>query len=211
MAVNVRNAAGKTVLHEAAQYSQSPIARMLVKRGANPRVASYGSYSPVQLAARNSDYDTMKILLDAGGDPNELMSYGDGRYPVLLHAASLGNVDTVQALLDGGASMKPRDMYGNNALMRACSKRSSMHDGTVEVLLEAGTDVNAQNEYGDTALILATSMGSYGTVRSLLRHGAERLTLNKHGHAAIWYAQRTYDQELTGLLLTTDRNSDGKR
>ncbi len=80
----------------------------LLKGGANPNLKTEKSKTALITLIDNGDdsigiKDAIKILIDAGADPN--LGDSDG-LPPLFYAADLFNVEAVKALIDNGADVK---------------------------------------------------------------------------------------------------------
>lgn len=91
----------------------------------------------------------LKILVDAGADPNAGDSSGR---TALMQASNYGNEDAVLLLIDRGAIVNQKDYNGRSALMYAangkyvrCDPSSAGH----------GADVYARDLDGKTAVDLA--------------------------------------------------------
>lgn len=94
-------------------------------------------------AAWNNEPGMVKLLLEAGADPN-----GTRNHPVLTSAAYRGTVRSIQLLLaHPKIEVNKRDIDGQTALLVA-AKRG--HTRIVELLLEAGADPSLKNERGET-------------------------------------------------------------
>lgn len=70
-------------------------------------------------ALEAGDLEQARMLLNQGGDPNDL---GQGGLTPLMLAASLGDVDLVQALLDAHADPGFRDAMDETALLKAAAQ-----------------------------------------------------------------------------------------
>lgn len=93
----------------------------------------------------------MKILLDAGADP-DLVNSG-GLTP--LHMASHGGrLDAVSALLAGGASPNAKTATGQTPLHFAANAKNNKE--VVLALLNAGANASAEDSGGHTPVMYAT-------------------------------------------------------
>src|SRR6266540_1982963 len=68
--VNVRGAAGQTLLHDAVGKSNAHAVRLLLGLGADVDAVSAEGNTPLVYAASRYNYDMAKLLLEAGADPN---------------------------------------------------------------------------------------------------------------------------------------------
>ncbi len=96
----------------------------------------------MRTAARNGDLRIVKMLVEAGADPN-----GTKNSPPLTSAAYRGYGRIVEYLLaQPNIEVDKRDIDGYSALMHAADRG---HTKVVELLLKAGANPDAVNKYGD--------------------------------------------------------------
>jgi uncharacterized protein len=107
-------------------------------------------------AIRNNQLSTVRILLEAGANPN-LKEEGGWEYPPLMIALNWANVDYAifQALLDTGSDINDSSSRGETVLMLAILK---LNLKAVRELLKLGVDINAKDIHGQTALYYAKEM-----------------------------------------------------
>ena len=117
--------------------------------------------TPLMRAARNGDFAAMRILLDAGADPNLTQPKGS-------------NALTMSAGLGRGLGVFAKD-YGTEADLREATK----------LLLDRGVDVNHANDDGLTAIHLAAQAGLDSVVTLLAERGATLDTKDKKGRTPI--------------------------
>jgi uncharacterized protein len=186
---------GTTALHWAARWDNLETARLLIRGGADARLANHDGATPMFLAAQNGSALMVAELLQAGVDANApVLSHGE---TALMLAARSGSVDAVKMLLDHGAQINAKDsLRGTTALMWAAEQG---HVGVVELLAARGADVRAQSEVlrtlkrrglgyaaakdqggpdapikgGLTPLLFAAREGSIDCVRALTTAGAD--------------------------------------
>ena len=101
---------GFTALHYAAFFGQEDAARLLVERGAEVDVVARNEsihVTPLHSAAAGSHPGIVKLLLEAGADPNASQ---DGGFTPLHSAAQNDDRESVEALLAAGADpARPTD------------------------------------------------------------------------------------------------------
>jgi cytohesin len=206
--IHCRNIEGNTALHEAA-YARVPAAlKMLLEAGADPNATNKYGKTPILNASKvvyyldpttfsldtksyfqdEESYDCIKLLLEAGADPNV---QDDEGCTAMQNVSEAGSEGCVKLLLTSGADLNIHDKKGISALEKASAKGSI---DCVRLLLAAGADFNAQNTSGGTALQQASWAGSLECVKLLLESGADINPLGNEGsvlHAAAPYPEIT--------------------
>jgi ankyrin repeat protein len=116
--------------------------RRLLKQGidVNARTTAMYGLTALTLASSAGNTVIVKLLLDAGADPN-LESY-EGITPLMR----AGNADICRMLLAAGADAKAADDHGNTVLMWPSEAECC------RLLLEAGARADALNRFGTGAL-----------------------------------------------------------
>ena len=170
-------------------------------RNPGPQARDARGNSPLMYAAALGSLESMRILLDAGADPNTANAFaatplmwcaGDaakvelllskgakvnvrsslGRTPLLIAAAYDGATEAARLLIKKDADVNARDKSGMSVLEQAAS---SNHIDLVRLLLEKGANVNAKDDGGYTPLLSAAGNGDRNAelVKLLLDHGAK--------------------------------------
>ncbi len=160
-----------TALSLAARDGHEGIVRVLLEHKAD---ANRGY--PLLFAMDKGRINIVKILIEAGADPNEADNFG---HSALMEAAMLGYTQTVRLLLKAGADINHADHEGNTALIWAATRG---YIDIVKMLIERGADINHTNDGGNDALILSlinmTRLPDsfyaqlLATARLLIEHGA---------------------------------------
>jgi ankyrin repeat protein len=152
--------------------------------------------TPLMLAAASSAPkagDAVRILLQAGGNPNLLSTRGDA---ALWFAAAAGNTHGMRALLDAGA---PPDRPCTNGITPICEAAAGRNVNGVRLLLHFGASPHpvAINEADEPVeptysfripLFAAATSGSAACVQLLLSAGARIATLDINGANALMHA-----------------------
>ena len=170
--VTVADRLGRTALHASVETNRLDLARALLAAGADvdaqftDRVpALRGDYisrapfkdaTPFWIAARDSNVEMMRLLLEAGANPHQTNAYGS---TPLMVAAGLGGSDarrppdhrvfeTVTLLLELGSDVAAATPSGQTALHGAASMwertRSSSCSSTTAPMSTPRTDANAR-------------------------------------------------------------------
>ena len=123
--------------------------------------------TPLALACANGNAEMIRLLLDAGADPNSVDPAGE---TALMMAARIGNLDAVKVLLDRGAVLDARDReFEQTALMVAVREN---HPEVVRLFVERHADVNARTRTGRApAWVLPNSVPGFGHGIGIVRGG----------------------------------------
>jgi hypothetical protein len=140
----------------AASKGRSEATLLLLASGADPKrqVAPYG-FSSAILAIRENHIETLSVLLEHGGDPNETDRMG---WRPLHHTIGphYERPDAIRALIQHGAVVDSRDGLQRTALHRAAGFG---HAESVRVLLAAGADPSLRDMHGYSAIQRAIVAG----------------------------------------------------
>lgn len=159
--VALRNAAGDTPLHRAAEKAMRALVESLLARGADVNARSKNGETPLHLAALDADPSVAVLLLAAGADPRARNSDGES---VLMWAALSGHIVVAQRLLERGADPNVPDRKGSLPLHAAAD---GGHLELVRLLLPRTREPQAKNAAGRSPLDYARSNG-YAQIEKLL-------------------------------------------
>jgi ankyrin repeat protein len=214
--VNAVSELGHTPLILAAMSGHSSeIVRLLLSRHANPKqVAQADRMSPLIGAAKAADLDSIRQLVEAGGDVN---GADLGGMTPLIYAAANGNLPAVQLLLAKRANVNavsappgtiPNSHVKNGitqignftALLAAAATSGSAP--IVEALIAAGADVNAADARKMSVLMtaVATDHGDPAIVRSLIAKGADLAAKDLNGETALDWALKAGNTPEVAML-----------
>ena len=167
-------------------------------RRGQPPPKDGGALTPLIYAVRANDLDSVKVLLAAGADVNQVTGYG---WSALLVATQNRYYRLGAFLMDHGADVNLANKGGWTPLYLATDNRNIEsgdypvrkgdldHLDFIKLLLDKGANVNARmkdstetrtvftnqwlNENGATAFLRASQSGDIALMRLLLAHGAD--------------------------------------
>lgn len=169
------------------------IMKLLISRGIDINVRLVDGATTLHTAALVGDIETVRILLDAGADPNAV---DDCNRKPLWFAARNNRVNIVKSLLEMTTNINDQVYNGHTCLTSAARWG---HTNCVKLLLEAGAEIWSQESgpqflepekrlpwYGCDALWWAVDDLDTEDVRIVLAAGAERGERTPEGGYAGW-------------------------
>ena len=171
---------GSRALHRAAQCGHTNIIRLLLDHGAmvDPQKENSLGLTPLLLAIKNNQYDSVKLLIERGADMDrDSEPYG----PPLMQAIRwLENESIVRLLLERGADPNTETAFGHggNALHEAVSRprffcEVALGSKIIRLLVAKGAKLETKDHNGRTPLLLTVRRGETYYVRLLLKLGAD--------------------------------------
>jgi ankyrin repeat protein len=204
--VNAPGKDGTPALHWIVRVDDLETAQLLIRAGADVKLADRYGVTPLYLAAVNGNAAMIKLLIDAGADPNSVDPTGE---TTLMAAARIGDLESVKTLLDRGAKVDTADAtYQQTALMIAVRED---HADVVRLFIERGANVNAKTRTGQTpGWILPNSVAGFGFGKGIIRGGlpADRGSryFTPGGLTPLLYAARDGRLEPAKLLVAAGAN-----
>ena len=217
------------ILCHAVRTEDPDFAKMLIDAGADVNVKINWGWTPLFLAASNSQIEIAQLLITAGADVNSrdpdgttllMIAARNGHTEIarlfiaecvdvnarnnchntaLMMALENGYIGTAQLLIAAHADVDASDSDGHTALMFAA------YTGRTEIaqlLIAAHADVNASDNNGGTALMFAAENGYIGTAQLLIAAaGADVNDTNNQGMTALMWAAETGHTEIVRLLI----------
>lgn len=153
-------------VYPARNLNRSEVAAALAQ-GADPNMKTVKGVRSLSWAAHVGDIETMRLLLDAGADPN----CTGGWLPALQLAAGGGHAKAVDLLLDRGAD--PNDYPDRHESWSLVLAVSDKHVATVRSLLAHGANPHSRDRDGATVLELARRHGNPALITHLKQAGAK--------------------------------------
>ena len=96
--VNTVDGDGRTPLHKAARWGCEAVARLLIKRGADPGATDRDGWTPLHKAAARGHEGVARILLEAGADPEAPTGISSLPMPTKYHQTALQLAATIISL-----------------------------------------------------------------------------------------------------------------
>lgn len=123
-------------------------AQLALNMGADPNFADEKGRSPVYILAESIWTDWLKMVLEAGGNPNEQEKPEDGGEPVLFSAiGGLKPLEHTKVLVDYGADINLKDNSGIDSILYSAYVTEY---GVTLWLAENGADICTKDTLGGT-------------------------------------------------------------
>jgi len=209
--VNAVTKRGRSALLLAAMSDKSAgIVRLLMAKGADPKVVDVVKVNALNAAVRGDDLETIKIIVDAG-IAIEVPDF-TGSTP-LIGAAFNGNVPAVRLLLAKGANVNA--VSGDGSFQKVKAGTIALGNWTpllaaatfgspemIAVLLDAGANINARDVRGMTPLMLAvaTDRQNPDVVRALIDRKADVNVRSSAGETALDWARKIGNPSVARML-----------
>lgn len=164
--VNGTDIMGRTALAWAACRGDERAIVILLRYGAKVNTLDIQNSAPVCHAADRNHATCVRLLLEAGADPDIAASLGHKvGGPLNCAARNASDPLVLKSLLDFGANPDASGIDGMTALIHA-SRRDMT--GFAVLLLEYGADINAKSVTGQTPLATAIANNSHNILQLLL-------------------------------------------
>ena len=161
-AVYVTDAQGRTALDWATARAQLEDIAVLLSSGADPNNMDITGRTPVHHAMDSDSIPCLRLILEAGGNPNPTFPKGMFRSSALTAAARLGNWEMIKLLLQFDADPNACNPEGVTSLGNVA--RFSTAECAL-LLLEYGADLNAIASNGMTPLTTAIVHNNHPVLR----------------------------------------------
>ena len=155
----------------------------------------YG-YTPLHRAAQASQLDLVRLLLEAGADPNV---HENHMWTPMHEAAARGELEIVKELLNHKANpevFQDRKWSPLRLALQAC------HSHVAEFLFDVeGVNIESLDIIGETPLHEAAYRGLLDMVQELVQRGAVPERPNHHGTTPLLYAAERGHPDVVKFLL----------
>lgn len=192
---------GKTALYYAVIRGKTETTKQLLTRKPNLEVRDHKEqYTPLHQAARASNIGLLRILLEAGADPNVREIH---RWTPLHEAAARGELKIIQDLLRHGADPDPLEEHRRSPLRLAITENRI--DVARLLLKTEGVNIDSVDFIDETPLSEACRRGQLGIVEELTQRGAVVDRPNDAGLTALHFAAQNGHVEVVKFLLDSCR------
>ena len=205
---NISDTDGDTSLHAAVHGNcTSNILQEIITHEVLLDAQNIYGRTALWLACSYRQQDSVKILLEAGSNPNTSDDDGD----TCLHAAVIGNCNKkiIHKIIDHGANVNATNKDNNTALMIACANKN---EGAINVLLNANADPNIADDLNsDTSLHKAVKGPgdcSKEVLQAIIDHGVELNATNKANDTALMIACWKKNEGAINVLLNARADSN---
>ncbi|GAB1197569.1 hypothetical protein APSETT444_006866 [Aspergillus pseudonomiae] len=219
VSIDPKDRAGRTPLHHAVVKDQKEVVRILLAAGgdiettdladhillmfAAPRRdnrKNRSGHTPLIAAIEAGNEAMVKLLLDAGADPNHTTD----DYAPLTSAIRAHSMSIFTMLLDKVSDLDHADGRGETPLMHA----AKWHDGMAKLLLERGARWDVENRNGETAMSIASQQANEPLLRLLLEKIPGQEYVNAKGHGLLYFAAESNleggDESMVRFLLARE-------
>lgn len=161
-AVHVMDAQGRTALDWATARAQLSDMRLLTARGSPVNTLDVRGRTTILHAVDSHDDDALRIILEAGANPNPKVPKGLFRSSPLTAASFGGLVGMIKLLVEFGAKVDERNPEGRTALQAV----ASMHNiECANILLTCGADLDYITKNGHSPFTTAIMCNNHGMLK----------------------------------------------
>ncbi|XP_063079590.1 ankyrin repeat and SOCS box protein 2-like [Engraulis encrasicolus] len=195
--LNKPNDEGWIHLHEVAYYNAVGCSKLLLQ--AFPDLVNKRndkSQTPLILAVGRKNLACVKLLINAGGDPNIANNAGE---TAVYKACEKGTEEILDAVLKAGGNPCRANIARNTPLHEAVGTKNV---NMVKMLVEAGAKTWTMDSYGIESLFTAAQCGAADVLNYLIKLGGNINTQANDGATALYEASKNGHEECVKILLS---------
>lgn len=226
VAINGRDAQGRTAIMAATHANKVEVVRLLIQAGADINIRDNRLDNPFLYAGVEGLLDILQLAIDAKADPKLTNRFGG---TALIPAAERGHVEVVKTLLTRSkVDVNHVNNLGWTALLEAIvlSNGGPRHQQIVQLLVDYGADIHIADKSGVTPLkhaqtrgfkeierilndsvnrnaqlIVAAAAGDLALVKQFLAQGASVHARDVKGKTALIAAAYRNDMAIANVLI----------
>ncbi|TGL45217.1 ankyrin repeat domain-containing protein [Leptospira perdikensis] len=169
-----RSADGYTLLHYAAELGNPDLTKFLLSKGAKANETMIRGNTPLSTAIGFDKTEIIKILLEAGVDPNETLGefdYKRSHFHYYMIKTRKFDPNIFRLFISKGANIETTDSFTETPLISAASLDFNyIHHA--KNLMDAGANTNAQTNFGKTPLMVSVFIRHFALVDEFIKRGA---------------------------------------
>uniref|UniRef100_A0ABD2WVI9 Uncharacterized protein n=1 Tax=Trichogramma kaykai TaxID=54128 RepID=A0ABD2WVI9_9HYME len=205
--------AGDSPLHLALRTRHKEVARLLLRRGADPNVANKRGRTPLHEVC--DDLELAEMLFEHAGRRIEIDARDDVGNTALRLALVRADVRVAELLLRRGANPSLANNNNGRCPLHLLFKRRSYFE-LARILFEVGSKkvrLDVQDKEGNSPLHLAAAKRRTRQIELLLRHGADPNLANERGWTCLDVCLRHDASHDRGAIKTFLRicDEEGRR
>jgi ankyrin repeat protein len=178
-------------LSEAIRTQDVEAVKTLLATGTSPN-GRPGILAPI-LSLRENNPEILKLLIDAGVDPNPEAAI-HMQWPPIYMCARLKTSECLEMIIEAGADINSKDHYGSTALHGAVKKKRLEN---VKILLKRGADINAVDNEGETVLHKIADFDRIEYFKLFIENKIDVKIKNKKGQTALDILKKSKFSERT--------------
>lgn len=182
-----RSVDGYTLLHYAAELGNADLTKFLLSKGANANDTMIRGNTPLSTAIGFDKTEIIKILLEAGVDPNyqlEEVDYKRSHFHYYMIKTRKFDPTIFNLFLSKGANLEITDSFTETPLITAASIDFKYIQHAIH-LMNAGANMNAQTKFGKTPLMVSVFVRHFALVEEFIKRGANIELEDSYGNTVL--------------------------
>ena len=202
---NISNADDHTCLHAAVHgCCTNETLQEIITHHAHLDAQDTDGATALFLACGYRQHGTIKILLEAGCNPNSAANKGITCLMAAVFAGCSKNI--IRSIISHGANVNATTISNESALSVACKMK---YMDIIRVLLHSGANPNIAVNHGDTCLQRAICAGcTKEVIQAIIDHSADVNATNKKNVTALMLACEIGNKDAINVLLNAGANPD---